>query len=113
MRKTAAECKDMAELRAQIDRIDAELVALFAERVSYIDRAGQIKTGNGMPARIESRVEDVVSKVRGHAAAHGLPPDKLEKLWRKLIEWSIEREEVVLGPSPGDDVMQAQGNEDV
>ena len=77
MRKTAADCKDMAELRVQIDLIDAELVALFAERVSYIDRAGEIKTGNGMPARIEARVEDVVAKVRGHAEAHGLPPDKL------------------------------------
>ena len=102
MRKTAAECTDMADLRVQIDRIDAELVALFAQRVSYIDRAGQIKIGAGLPARIEARVEDVVTKVRGHAAAHGLPPDKLEKLWRKLIEWSIEREEVVLGPSPDD-----------
>jgi isochorismate pyruvate lyase len=26
-----------------------------------------------------------------------LPPDKLEKLWRKLIDWSIEREEDHLG----------------
>ena len=100
MRKTAAECKDMAELRVQIDRIDAELVALFAERVSYIDRASAIKGGIGLPARIGDRVEDVVSKVRGHAVAHGLPPDKLEKLWRKLIDWSIEREEAVLGPDP-------------
>jgi len=113
MRKTAAECKDMGELRVQIDRIDAELVALFAERVSYIDRAGEIKTGNGMPARIGARVEDVVSKVRAHAVSHGLPPDKLEKLWRKLIEWSIEREEAVLGPSPDDETAQAMGNDDV
>ena len=98
MRKTPAECDTMADLRVQIDRIDAELVALFAERVSFIDRAAQIKTGAGLPARIEDRVEDVVSKVRAHAVSHGLPPDKLEKLWRKLIDWSIEREEAVLGP---------------
>ena len=39
------------------------------------------------------RVEQVVANVRRHAVAHGLPPDKLEKLWRKLIDWSIEREE--------------------
>jgi isochorismate pyruvate lyase len=38
-----------------------------------------------------------VSNVRRHAVAHGLPPDKLEKLWRKLIDWSIEREEDHLG----------------
>ena len=98
---TAADCVTMAEIRAEIDRVDAELVALFAERVSYIDRAAVIKTGVGLPARIEDRVEDVVARVRGHAVAHGLPPDKLEKLWRKLIDWSIEREETILNKESG------------
>ena len=101
MTRTAADCVTMTDIRAEIDRVDAELVALFAERVSYIDRAAVIKTGVGLPARIDDRVEDVVAKVRGHAVAHGLPPDKLEKLWRKLIDWSIEREETVLNKDDG------------
>ena len=92
-----ADCTTMAEVRAQIDRLDVELVALFAERTSYIDRASQIKSVLGLPARIDARVEEVVANVRRHAVGHGLPPDKIEKLWRRLIEWSIEREETVLG----------------
>jgi len=95
--KTPAECQTMAELRSEIDRLDSDLVALFAERTRYIDRAAEIKTGMGLPARIETRVEEVVANVRGHALAHGLPPDKIEKLWRKLIDWSIAREETTLG----------------
>ena len=95
--KTPAECITMAELRAEIDRLDAELVALFAQRTGYIDRAAEIKSDIGLPARIDVRVEEVVANVRRHATAHGLPPDKLEKLWRKLVDWSIEREEDVLG----------------
>ena len=95
--KTPADCTTMAELRAEIDRLDAELVALFAQRTGYIDRAAEIKSDIGLPARIDVRVEEVVANVRRHAAAHGLPPDKLEKLWRKLVDWSIEREEDVLG----------------
>ena len=95
--KTPADCATMAELRSEIDRLDAELVALFAQRVGYIDRAAQIKTRVGLPARITPRVEEVVANVRRHAEAHGLPPDKIEKLWRKLIDWSIEREETHLG----------------
>jgi isochorismate pyruvate lyase len=83
----------MADIRAEIDRLDAELVGLFAQRTAYIDRAAAIKEQVGLPARIEDRVEQVVENVRRHAVAHGLPPDKLEKLWRKLIDWSIEREE--------------------
>ncbi len=96
----AGDCTTMAEIRAEIDRLDRELVALFAERVSYIDRAGEIKAPIGLPARIGSRVEEVVANVRRHAVSHGLPPDKLEKLWRKLIDWSIEREEQMLGKDP-------------
>ncbi|EEW24431.1 chorismate mutase [Rhodobacter ferrooxidans] len=95
--KTPAECTTMAELRAEIDRLDEELVALFAQRVGYIDRAVAIKTGIGLPARINSRVEEVIANVRRHAVANGLPPDKIEKLWRKLVDWSIEREESHLG----------------
>lgn len=91
--KRPEDCTTMADIRAEIDRLDKELVALFAERTAYIDRAAAIKEQVGLPARIEDRVEQVVANVRRHAAAHGLPPDKLEKLWRKLIDWSIEREE--------------------
>ena len=91
--KRPEDCTTMADIRAEIDRLDAALVAMFAERTAYIDRAAAIKEQVGLPARIEDRVEQVVANVRRHAVAHGLPPDKLEKLWRKLIDWSIEREE--------------------
>ena len=48
-----------------------------------------------------ARVEEVVANVRREAAVHGLPPDLIEKLWRRLIDWSIAREEGVLGPNGG------------
>lgn len=96
----AADCTTMADIRAEIDRVDRALVALFAERTTYIDRAAEIKTEIGMPARITDRVEEVIRNVRAEAVLHGLPPDQLEKLWRKLVEWSIAREEDVLGPDP-------------
>lgn len=102
MAKTAAECTTMAEIRAEIDRLDEALVAMFAERATYIDRAAVIKTELGLPARITPRVEEVVANVRRHAEAHGLPPDQIEKLWRKLVDWSIAREEAVLGPDPAE-----------
>ncbi len=93
----ASECSTMAELRAEIDRIDAGLVDLIAERITYIDRAAELKPGLGLPARIDDRVEEVVAKVRASAVARGVDPDLAEALWRRLIDWSIAREEVVLG----------------
>ena len=97
MRKPA-DCTTMAEIRAEIDRLDEDLVRLFAERAGYIDRAAEIKAEVDLPARIDARVEQVVGNVRRHAETSGLPPDLVEKLWRRLIDWSIAREENRLGP---------------
>ncbi len=91
----------MAELRLEIDRLDAALVDLLAERTAMIDRAIELKPGEGLPARIEARIEDVVTKVRARAIAAGLPPELAETLWREMMEFFIAREEDVLGK--GDD----------
>ena len=88
----------MEDLRAMIDALDAQIVGLMAQRAGYIDRAAEIKTDIGLPARIESRVEEVVRNVRVRAMAEGLDPALIETLWRILIDWSIAREEEVLGP---------------
>lgn len=84
---------DMPTLREQIDALDARLMALMAERHALIDRAAQIKSGNGMPARIDERVEEVVANVRRHAGQLGLDPDLYDRIWRQLIDAAIDQEE--------------------
>lgn len=98
---TPSECRTMADLRAEIDRIDGRLVALLAERAGYIDRAAEIKPALGLPARIDDRVEEVVEKVRARAMAEALDPDLAEALWRRLIDWSIAREEATFAEAGG------------
>jgi len=93
------DCGTMQELRIQIDKLDRQLIELLVTRATYIDRASELKPGEGLPARIPERVEDVVQKVRANSADLGLDPDLAERLWRILIDWSIAREERVLGPS--------------
>jgi isochorismate pyruvate lyase len=88
----------MAELRVEIDRLDADLVALLAERARYIDRATEIKAEVGLPARIDARVAEVISNAREAAAARGLDPDLVEALWTRIVEWSIAREAARLEP---------------
>lgn len=86
----------MAELRAEIDALDAQLVQLLKLRSTYIDRAVELKEMNGWPARIPARVEEVVDKVRKEADASALDAELVEKLWRYLIDWSIAREARVI-----------------
>lgn len=92
------DCRDMTDVRAGIDELDAELVRLLALRARFIDRAAEIKEKIDWPARIDARVEEVVQNVRRHAEGAGLSPDLVDTLWRQLIEWSITREEDRLGP---------------
>lgn len=98
--KAAPDCATMEEVRAGIDMLDADIVRLLVRRAGYIDRAAVLKAPLKMPARIDWRVEEVVAKVRRTATEEGLDPALAEVLWRRLIDWSIAREEVSLGSDP-------------
>lgn len=89
----------LSELRATIDRIDRDLVALLAERVRCLDKVVDVKARENLPAAIPERVEEVVAHVRAQAQAAGMPPELAELLWRSLIDWSISYEERHLGGS--------------
>lgn len=96
--RSASECSNMVELRAEIDELDRQLIALLVKRASYIDRAIDLKSAVGLQARIKTRVDEVVANVRTLAKAQGLDPNLAEALWTRIIDWSIAREERVLGP---------------
>ncbi|WP_339108212.1 chorismate mutase [Thioclava sp. GXIMD4216] len=87
----------MKELREQIDWLDRQIVEHLAYRLTLIDRAIDLKPEEDMPARIEERVEDVVAKVKAHAAQCNGDVELFEQLYRIMIEASIQREERVLG----------------
>lgn len=91
----------MAELRLMIDALDQRLLDLLAERKRCIDRAIALKQAEGLPARIDARVREVQARVRAGAAARDLDPGLAAAVWEVLIEWSIAREERVLGRDAG------------
>ena len=95
--KAPQDCANMAELRVEIDALDRQIVELLARRVTYIDRAAELKPAEGLPARIDDRVEAVVANVRTKAVSAGFDPDLAEAMWRRMIDWSIAREERILG----------------
>jgi isochorismate pyruvate lyase len=89
----------MVELRAAIDELDGNIIQLLAKRTTYIDRAAELKSVNGLPANIPARVEEVVAKVKANAAREGFDPELAETIWRQMISWSIAREERKLAVS--------------
>jgi len=88
---SAVDCKEMAEVRHEIDRIDRLLVKLIGERVSYIEAAGRIKPCAD-EVRLRWRIEDVVTKVLDAAVQEGLSKRIAEPVWRELIDRCIDHE---------------------
>ena len=84
-------CTTMAEVRAGVDQVDRELVALLDRRFGYMDAAARIKPDRGQ-VRDEARKAQVIANVRAEAARLGLPADRLADLWDRLIEHSIAHE---------------------
>jgi isochorismate pyruvate lyase len=91
----------MSDVRSEIDRLDRQLMELFAERSRYIDRAAAIKKKTCETAHIGWRVEEVAQNARRNAETHQLDADFAEKLWRSLIDWSIAREDRHLNGDSG------------
>lgn len=93
--KTPAECATKEDVRAEIDRIDQALLALFAERHRYVTRMAEIKT-DPHEARDPSRIEAVIDRIRERSLALDLDEDQAELVWRTLIDWNVNYEKGII-----------------
>ncbi len=81
----------MDDVRAEIDRLDGQIVQLIARRQQYIEAAARLKDRLD-DVRLEWRIEDVVTKVLSHSDAHGLSRRIAEPVWREMIDRCIDHE---------------------
>lgn len=81
----------MAEVRAGVDQLDRDLIALLRRRFDYMDAAARIKPDRSA-VRDEARKAQVIANARAHAAAAGLPETAIGHLWDALVEASIAYE---------------------
>jgi isochorismate pyruvate lyase len=91
--RPAEACRDLTQVRVEIDRIDNAIVDSIAERLGYVERAWQLKLELGQEANVPWRNQQVIDKVRSRASERGVPPDLCEALWRQMIGWFIQYEE--------------------
>ena len=91
--KLPDDCETMIEVRAGVDQIDRELVALLARRFGYMDAAARIKTDPNS-VRDEARKAEVLDNVARAAEAAGLEPARLRAVWNELVEQSIAYEAI-------------------
>jgi isochorismate pyruvate lyase len=89
--KDPEDCTTMGEVRAGVDALDAELVALLAKRFGYMRAAARIKEQRDA-VRDEARKASVIAAAVAEAEARGIPGDVVAEIWERLVEGSIAYE---------------------
>jgi isochorismate pyruvate lyase len=89
--KTPEQCENIAEIRAEIDRIDHDIVTALGERLKYVRAASQFKTSEASVRAVE-RVRNLLEQRRAWALEEGLDPEVVEKMYRDLLSFFIEAE---------------------
>jgi isochorismate pyruvate lyase len=85
------DCTTMIEVRAGVDALDRELVALLAKRFGYMRAAARIKPSRDV-VRDEDRKASVIAAAVAAAEAQGVPGDVVGDIWERLVEGSIAYE---------------------
>lgn len=76
--------RELARLRAEIDRVDRELLARLNERAALGEQVGQVKARSGAEVLSAARERDLVAALR--AANRGPFPDAaIEPVFREII----------------------------
>ena len=78
----------MTDVREQVDRIDAEIIALMAQRFACMDAAARIKQDRNV-VRDETRKATVLQNVKRLAEEARIPVPTMAAIWEMLVETSI------------------------
>jgi len=84
--------EEIAPLRDEINRLNAEIVDKLAERVNVAIEIGEVKHRHGMPVVDLSREEKVLNQARALAEDARIDPIGVEKVFRAIIELCTQAE---------------------
>ncbi len=85
------DCSSLEQVRANIDRIDRQLVTLLAERGAYVAAAARFKKTTD-DVQAPQRVEQVIVKVTALSQELGADPRITEQVYRAMISAFIQSE---------------------
>lgn len=93
-------------LRAQLDQLDADFVALLARRQQVVDQVASVKAAAGQaPMRDPVREAAVLDRAILHGRSLGLDGAYVGRLFREVLDQSLRRQHRTLaGSAEGDEV---------
>src|SRR5689334_5648015 len=92
-KEKAAAIEELAKCRAEIERIDHEIISLLAERLVLGKRTGELKRTAGLPILDPTREAAVIRRVTTAAREAGLPPEPVREVFWQIVGMSRREQE--------------------
>ncbi len=93
---------DIESIRAGIDKVDAGILELLAQRRTFSLRVARLKGTQDAPSRDLLREEDLIAERIAGGLDHGLDTGLINSLWREIINDSVRVQREFLGRSEVD-----------
>lgn len=96
----------LADLRAELDRIDHQLLDTLRDRIACCVEIGRLKARHGVPMMQPHRIDTVQRRAAAYGARHGVDREFLRRLYDLVIGETCRVEDLVIGaadrrPAPG------------
>ncbi len=78
--------KTIEQLRAEIDKLNREIVELLAKRMEVAGEIAEYKKQRDLPVRVPEREKAVIENVKRLAKENGLDEKMIEDVFLKIIE---------------------------
>lgn len=84
--------QELQTLRAQIDRLDRELMETLSERMRVVGQIGACKIRHNVTALQVKRMDEIIQRQMQMADQLGLRPEYVEDIYRTIHEESVKRQ---------------------
>ena len=84
--------EELENLRSSIDKTDQELITLLKRRMQLVSRVGEVKSRIGVPVYAPEREATMLANRRREAEKHGLSPQLIEDVLRRIMRESYSSE---------------------
>ena len=89
--KQPNECSNMTEIRAEIDTLDRQVIALLGQRFQYVKAAAKFKT-SATGVKAPERFQAMLKQRHQWAEEEGLSGEAIAKLYEDLVNHFIAEE---------------------
>lgn len=87
--KTPGQCRNMEEIRADVNQVDREIIRLLGRRLAYVREAVRFKPDEKSITNPD-HWERFFAQRRAWGEEEGYDPAVVEALYRRLYEYTVE-----------------------